>query len=135
MKKRTVIGLVVLAVVTAPWWGMATYMGVCSLRGQVDECVYRPTSEFDSAKWQSPNRKYRFAVLGHVATNIVRSGMPQEEIARLLGQPDFIGTNNVWQYEVRMPGWRLIDFSGGGLAVQFSSDGVVTGTVISTWID
>lgn len=135
MKKRTAIGLIVLAIITAPWWLMATYMGVCSLRGRIDKYLYRPTSEFDSAKWQAPNRKYRYAVLGHVATNIITSGMARVEVARLLGQPDFVYTNGVWQYETRIPGWRFIDFSGGGLAVEFSSNNVVTGTVINTWID
>lgn len=135
MKKRTTIGLIVLATITAPWWIMASYMGICSLRGRIDEYVYRPTNEFDSAKWQEPNRMYRYAVLGHVTTNIITPGMSQAEVGRLLGQPDFIDTNNVWQYESRIPGWRLIDFSGGGLAVQFSNDNIVTGTVINTWID
>ena len=135
MKKRTIIGLIVLAVATAPWWMMAVYIGTHSLYGRVDEARYQPTTEFDSARWQIPNRKYRYAALGHVATSIIKSGMPQAEVARLLGQPDIKGTNNVWQYETQRPGWRFIDFSGGGLAVHFSSNDVVTGAVINTWID
>ena len=135
MKKRTIIGLIILAVVTSPWWLGAIFIGGSALRGRIDEGIYQPTTKFDSAKWQEPNRKYRYAVLDTVAKKIITTSMTKTEVERLLGQPDSIGTNNVWQYETKRPGWRLIDFSGGGVAVCFTTNQLVEKTEINTWID
>lgn len=135
MKKMAIIGLLVLAVVTSPWWLFALYLGGASLWGRIDEAHYRPTTNFDAARWQKPERKYRYAVLDSVAKAVVTQGMAETNVRALLGKPDMIDTNANWQYEARRPGWRLIDFSGGGLLVHFGTNRTVQKVEINTWID
>ncbi len=135
MKRRTIIGLVALAAVTSPWWLFALYLGGASLWGRVDEAHYRPMTKFDAARWQKPERKYRYAVLACVAKNVVTQGMAEANVKALLGKPDMTDTNANWQYEARRPGWRPIDFSGGGILVHFDTNGTVQKVEINTWID
>ena len=49
--------------------------------------------------------------------------------------PDLELEDGAWQYDTRRPGWRLIDFSGGGLLVTFTDSDDVKGIVNNTWID
>ena len=135
MKKRNIIGLVVLVAIISPWLFNAIYIGGSVLYGKVDESRYHPTAKFDSKKWQYPNRKYRYAVLDTVANKTITIGMTKAEVLSLLGQPDVKGTNNTWQYETKRPGWRFIDFSGGGIAIHFTTNNIVEKTEINTWID
>ena len=135
MKKRIKIGLVILAVITSPWWLCALYLGIATLWGKIDEARYAPTTHFDAARWQKPNRKYRYAVLDTVAKTVIAQGMTEVRVGQLLGKPDMTDTNQNWQYESRRPGFRLIDFSGGGLLLHFDTNGMVKNVRINTWID
>jgi len=135
MKKRIIIGLVILAVITSPWWLLALYVGGATLWGRVDDARYAPTTHFDATRWQKPDRKYRYAVLDAAAKNVLTQGMTEVRVKQLLGKPDMTDTNQNWQYEARRPGWRLIDFSDGGILVHFDINRVVKDVQINTWID
>jgi hypothetical protein len=135
MNKWIKIALVVLLIVTAPWWLMAIYMGGATVYGRVDKIRYAPTAEFTSSRWQKPDRKYRYAVLDTVATRIITNGMQGTAVVELLGKPDLVDTNSNWQYETKRPGWHFIDFSGGGLLVEFDSNRLVQKATVNTWID
>lgn len=114
---------------------MALYIGGATIYGKIDVIRYAPTTEFTSGRWQKPNRKYRYAVLDTVATRIITNGMQERSVSEVLGKPDMIDTNGNWQYETRRPGWRLIDFSGGGLLIEFDSERHVNKASINTWVD
>ena len=114
---------------------MAIYMGGATVYGKVDKIRYAPTAEFTSSRWQKPDRKYRYAVLDTVATRIITNGMQDTAVVELLGKPDLVDTNSNWQYETKRPGWHFIDFSGGGLLVEFDSNRLVQKATVNTWID
>jgi len=135
MKKKILVVIAILAVLSSPWWAGAIYIGGALISGKIDEVIYRPTTKFSPKKWKKPNQKYRYAVLDTVANTIITTNMINTEVIKLLGQPDSIGTNNVWQYETKRVGWRFIDFSGGGLALHFTTNQLVNKIEINTWID
>jgi hypothetical protein len=135
MKPWIKISLVAILVLSAPYWLMAIFIGGASIYGKVDKVRYAPTTEFTSDRWQKPNRKYRFSVLDKVATQIVTNGMAEASVSHILGKPDIIDTNGNWQFETQRPGWRFIDFSGGGLLIEFDSERRVQHVSINTWID
>lgn len=119
---------IVLVVLTAPF----TIPAIYSL---VDEWRYRPTTNFQEHTWKSPDRKYRYAVIDHVAAKVVSVGLDQAEVVKRLGKPDIITPEKKWQYEAKLPGYRFIDFSGGGLLLTFNSQGRVTDISKNLWID
>ena len=135
MKKGIKIGLIVLAGITSPWWLFAIYLGWGTLIGHIDRVRYAPTTNFESARWQKPERKYRYAVLDTVVKTVVTQGITKAAVIESLGKPDRIDTNNNWQYEAQRPGFRLIDFSGGGVQVHFGTNDVVQSVQNNTWID
>jgi hypothetical protein len=135
MKRGIKIGLVALAGITSPWWLFALYLGWGALVGRIDKVRYAPTTVFEAARWQKPDRKYRYAVLDFVAKSIVTQGMAKVTVRELLGKPDMTDTNGNWQYEAQRPGFRLIDFSGGGIQVLFDTNDLVQGTRDNTWVD
>jgi hypothetical protein len=135
MTKGTKIAVGILVALTAPWWLMAGYIGARSVYGRIDEYRYRPTSQFEATRWKSHDMKYRYSVLETVAKRIVSPGMTDRAVALVLGQPDQIDKSGDWQYETIRPGWRLIDFSGGGILVQFDEKRTVRGAQVNTWID
>ena len=124
-----------MIVATSPWWLMAVYIGGASLYGRIDKFRYDPTTHFDPSKWQKPDRKYRFAVLDTVAKQIITPGIPENRVTELLGKPDAVDTNSNWQYETKRPGWRFIDWTGGGLLIEFNTNRLVQKTIINTWVD
>ena len=114
---------------------MAIYIGGATLYGKADKIRYASTTEFTSSRWQKPDRKYRYAVLNAVATRIITNGMRDAAVVELLGKPDMVDTNSNWQYETKRPGWRFIDFSGGGLLVEFDTNRIVHKAMVNTWVD
>ncbi|MEI6084314.1 MAG: hypothetical protein WCS70_08440 [Verrucomicrobiota bacterium] len=121
--------------VTSPFWLMALFIGGNSLLGKLDEIHYSRTTRFDNDRWKSPNKKYRYAVLDGVVSKVVTGGMTEAQVMELLGKPDVTDANNNWQYETKRPGWRFIDFSGGGLLIHFNTNRVVERAEINTWLD
>jgi len=53
----------------------------------------------------------------------------------LLGKPDWITGEGGWQYESRRPGWRVIDFNGGGLLIGFDAAHRIAEISKNTWED
>lgn len=136
MKRRSITivvsGLVLLA---SPWILAVLWLGGGTVYGQVEKWYFSPTDRFSAAEWQRPNMKYRYAVLDYVATKVVHSGMTMTEVERLLGTPDFVTDKGEWQYETKRPGWHFIDFSGGGLLIEFDADQLVVKVSQNLWVD
>jgi hypothetical protein len=57
-----------------------------------------------------------------------------EKVREFLGEPDSI-EDRIWHYETERPGWRLIDFSGGGVAVYYDEYNRVKKLKDTRWID
>ena len=125
------LGMIAMAVLAWPWiwiFGNIAY-------GKVDEWRYARTESFNPQRWRRPNLKYRYAVMTEVKENRIKPGMDQAAVRELLGPPDSVGADGGWQYDTRRPGWRLIDFSGGGILVRFTTDGKVSEAVDNRWVD
>lgn len=101
----------------------------------LDNWRYSPTTDFRPRDWQRPNRKYRYAVLDHVIAKVVVPGMGAAQVRMELGAPDEIADDGAWSYEAQRPGWHFIDFSGGGLRIEFDGEGRVVRVVKTVWID
>ena len=136
MKRRIVIiAAVVVGLLASPWILGAAWMAGGTVYGKIDQWRYQRTAEFRDADWKRPNRKYRYAVLDHVAAKVVSAGMKEEEVERLLGKPDSVSEKKGWQYETKRRGWYFIDFSGGGLLVEFDSQRRVVRVSKNLWVD
>ena len=136
MKKKTKIWIfVIIVTLTSPWWVIWSYLGSMTIYGKIDEIVYKPTTQFDSQRWKAKNLKYRYSVLGTVSQIVITQGIPEDSVRQLLGSPDSIDGKGSWQYETKRPGWRLIDFSGGGLLIEFDNERIVRSATNNTWID
>lgn len=61
--------------------------------------------------------------------------MTESEIEVILGKPDSITEKKEWQYETKRPGWHFIDFSGGGLLIEFGSDRKAYRISKNLWVD
>tara|TARA_B100000497_G_scaffold33057_1_gene38871 strand:- start:451 stop:858 length:408 start_codon:yes stop_codon:yes gene_type:complete len=135
MKKRIprlLIGVILVLIIlfSLPLifaFGMPAY-------GEFDKWRYQEKNEFIRAKWDR-NPKYRFSVIDYVSESVVNTGMMKEEVSQALGEPDYIYEDGSWQYESDIPGWRWIDFSGGGLNLTFDSQQQLTEATNNTWID
>jgi hypothetical protein len=53
----------------------------------------------------------------------------------ILGEPGQVDVSNVWHYDAERPGWRFIDFTGGGVAVEFDENTVVHEVKDTRWIN
>jgi hypothetical protein len=135
VKKRIVIGVVILGILLSPWIISVSWLAGGSLFGKFDSWRYRPTQEFRSTDWKQPNYKYRYSVLDFVVGKIVTNGMSQTAVSDVLGKPDAITDKRAWQYEAKRPGFHLIDFSGGGLLVEFDDKDFVVRVFKNTWVD
>ena len=135
MKKWAKIAIVIFIALTSPWWLTAGCLGVSMIYGEIDEYIYSPTADFDSERWKEGVSKYRYSVLEAVAEGIIEKGISKDNVFGLLGRPDHIDNEGNWQYESIQPGWRLIDFSGGGVLVEYDNDGKVSRSSVSIWID
>jgi hypothetical protein len=135
MKKRLVIGLVVLGILLLPWIIGATWLVGGAIFGEIDTWRYRPTREFRTADWKQPDYKYRYAILDYAAGNIVTNGMSQAAVMDILGKPDIVTEKRAWQYEAKRPGFYIIDFSGGGLLVEFDERDCVSRVSKNFWVD
>lgn len=127
-------GSAILSLIAAPYAAMLFWLGGGLLLGKLDEWRYRPTSDFHSSRWRT-NRKYRFAVLDHTATKVISPGQTADEVIALLGEPDTKPNDQEWQYETQRPGFRFIDFSGGGLVIRFTLEGRVDRASTNPWVD
>lgn len=136
MKRRPLIicGIVAL-VVLSPWILGGLWLVAGSVYGKIDLWRYQPTNNFRSADWKRPNLKYRHSVLDYTAANVVSIGMTEPEIEVILGKPDSITEKKEWQYETKRPGWHFIDFSGGGLLIEFSPDQKASRISKNLWVD
>lgn len=136
MKRRAIIiAAIIIGLIASPWILAIAWIAGGSVYGRIDQWRYRPTTEFRAPDWKSPNQKYRYAVLDYVATQVVVPGMTADEVGRLLGPPDSRTAKNEWQYETKRPGWRVIDFSGGGLLIEFDARHRVTKVSKNFWLD
>jgi len=126
MKRRgIIIAVIVIGLIASPWILCAMWLAGCSVYGKVDEWRYSPTTQFQSTDWKRPDKKYRYAVLDYVATKVIISGMKEEAVEGFLGSPDSLTEKKEWQYETARPGWRFLDFNGGGYS---SSSILITGS-------
>jgi len=136
-KKRIIkfVLIVIFLVVTFPWWSMMLWMSSSIIYGKIDTIIYAPQKSFNAHKWKSGHEKYRHSVLNHVVTQVITQGMSEEEVLSLLGKADYVSKEGDWQYETEFPGWRLIDWTGGGLLVHFDENRSVTRAENNTWVD
>jgi hypothetical protein len=136
MKKVILIFIaVVLGGFLAQWILGFVLIAGGSVYGQFDQWRYKPTEEFRESDWKRPDLKYRYSVLDHVAAKVVAVGMKREDVERVLGKPNSITQKGEWQYETQRPGWYFIDFSGGGLLVEFDAQGRVSRVSKNLWVD
>ena len=136
MKRRAIIvAVAVIGLIASPWILGAVWIAGGTVYGKIDQWRYRPTAEFRDTDWKRPNKKYRYAVLDHVVAKVALVGMQEEEVERLLGKPDSLTQKKEWQYETKRPGWYFIDFSGGGLLVEFDSHHRVIRVSTNLWVD
>lgn len=136
MTKRVVIGaIIVVAILVSPWILATAWMAGNTAIGNLDKWRYRPTSEFRPADWKQPNLKYRYSVLDYVASQVVTNGMLRTNVMLVLGKPDHVTEKSAWQFETRRPGFYLIDFSGGGLLVEFDAQDRVVKVSKNLWVD
>ncbi len=61
--------------------------------------------------------------------------MTEPEIEGILGKPDWTTKKKEWQYETKRPGWQFIDFSGGGLLMEFGPDRKTSRISKNLWVD
>lgn len=61
--------------------------------------------------------------------------MTEPEIEGILGKPDWTTKKKEWQYETKRPGWHFIDFSGGGLLMEFGPDRKTSRISKNLWVD
>lgn len=103
--------------------------------GPLDEWRYRPAQTFDSKSWNKPDLKYRFSVLGVLIREVIKPGMSEQQITGLLGAPNAVTADNDWQYETQQPGWKFINWTGGGLLIKFDPERHVIEAVDNTLMD
>jgi hypothetical protein len=128
MRRKAAVISAMLVLLTAPFT-------VPPMLGWIDEWRHRPTADFRETDWKRPDRKYRYAVLDHVAAKIVTVFMSESEVVTLLGKPDAVTAEKKWQYETQRPGCQFIDFSGGGLLLAFNQQGKVAEISKNLWTD
>lgn len=110
-------------------------MGAGSVLGWIDKKIYEDKSAFSSEEWRGGNRKTRFAYIDVLLADDVLKDKTQAEVSELLGEPDWINEERIWCYETERPGWRFIDFSGGGISVEFDESLTVKEVKDTRWID
>jgi hypothetical protein len=103
--------------------------------GPFDEWRYRPTATFDVLRWNKPDMKYRYSALPVVIREIIKPGMTEEQVTALLGAPNAITADEDWQYETQQPGWKIANWTGGGLLIRFDRDRHVVEAVDNTLVD
>jgi len=136
MKRRgIIIAVIVIGLIASPWILGAMWIAGCSIYGKIDELRYSPTAQFQATDWKSPDKKYRYSVLDYVPAKVIIAGMKEEAVEGLLGRPDSLTEKNEWQYETARPGWHFIDFSGGGLLIEFDSHHRVAKISKNLWVD
>jgi len=136
MKRRPIIiAAIAIGLIGSPWILGVIWVAGASTYGKIDEWRYNRTTEFRDSTWKLPDKKYRYAVLDYVAEKVVLAGMKEEEVERLLGKPDHLTPQKGWQYETKRPGWHFIDFSGGGLLIEFDSQRSVARVSKNLWVD
>lgn len=139
MKKRAKFLILILSAVAvlaaSPWIFPRVWLYAGSAYGKIDEWRYQEQDAFHSEEWKEGNRKTRFTLVSTLIEGNVLTGKTQDAIERILGNPDRIGKDGIWHYETERPGWRSIDFSGGGLAVGFDSKQTVDEVTDTRWVD
>jgi|SaaInlStandDraft_1057018.scaffolds.fasta_scaffold291578_1 hypothetical protein len=133
MSKQKVKIFFFYLIVFLPFGLPIVFIGYTYLSTEVDSYLYSDSSNFNSEKWKEGPSKYRYSVLSHIIAQVVRKNMSQKEVLKKLGKPDSTN-NNSWQYETIRPGYRLIDFSGGGLQITFSQNKILE-IKDNTWVD
>lgn len=103
--------------------------------GPFDEWRYRPAATFDARRWNKPDLKYRYSVLAVVIREIIKPGMTEEQVTALLGPPNAITADEDWQYETQQPGWKIANWTGGGLLIRFDRDRHVVEAADNTLVD
>ncbi len=133
MKKRSlIIGLAILCALASIPIGL---VGVASIASNVDEYRFRPTTEFNSVRWKAGDLKYRFSVVDTVVGRIVLPGMKEPDVIKVLGSPDAVDTTGLSSYHAKRPGIRFINFSGGGIRVDYDPTGAVIRVSDTRWVD
>lgn len=136
--KKTPKRLVLLAIalgLLAPYLLMIGGMVAGRLYGWVNAKVYADKAVFSSEKWKDGNRKTRFTYVDALLAEDVLKDKSQSEVRLMLGAPDRIADGQIWVYETKRPGWRFIDFSGGGVAVEFDDNQHVKTVTDTRWVD
>ena len=133
MSKPKVKTLFYLAILFLVFGIPVIFVGYSYISTASDSYLYSKKSNFESNKWKEGPSKYRYSVLEYTISHILRKEMSKEEVLSLLGKPDK-NKNNTWQYNAIKPGYRLIDFSGGGIEIKFSNNKIIEITN-NTWVD
>ncbi len=131
-RKVMLVFLVLILGILSPWILGAVFFGGAMTLGNIDEWRYPQTSAWIPSRWRT-DLKYRYSVVEEVISNRVKPGMSADEVNNLLGTPDR-SDGMVWAYETKKPGWRFIDWNGGGVRVTFEG-GKVSTVEDSRWVD
>ena len=102
--------------------------------GEFDAWRYRAPDAFSEERWKS-NKKYRWSSIDLVIEKKLEEKMKKEELVALLGKPDKILPEGQMLYEATRPGFHLIDFSGGGLLIELTPEGLLESSSNTTWVD
>lgn len=131
--RSVMIAVVAIAILyLTPHAIIFAWLGGGSLFNKFDQWRYPPITTFDAARWKSPNLKYRYSALSYLVDTELRPGMTAKELTDLLGEPDRITSDGRWHYETKRPGWRFIDFSGGGLQLIITPEGTLSEAINHT---
>jgi len=136
LKNRTLIFLaagLILGILSIPALPIIVFTGL-SVYGEFDEWRHQTPDEFSERKWKS-NRKYRWVSIDLLINGSLNERMKKEEVIQLLGKPDDITPKGNFEYEAKRPGFHFIDFSGGGLFVEFTPGGYLESSTNTTWVD
>lgn len=136
MKASRLIWILVVVVfmLLAPWILSFSYMAGKMGYGVIDEWRYAKTANFSSDRWKKPDRKYRYSVLDAVVSSEIKPGMSADEVQAKLGPPD-ARPDGDWEYLADQPGWRFIDWHGGGLLISFTPKAMVSEVRKNYWVD
>lgn len=136
MKNRKLIILaaaIVLGLLSIPALPIIAFTGL-SVYGEFDEWRHQTPEKFSERKWNS-SLKYRWISIDLLIEEHLRDGMSKEEVVGLLGEPNNTTPEGSFEYEARRPGFHFIDFSGGGLLVEFTPHGYLESATNTTWVD
>ncbi|MEM9158860.1 MAG: hypothetical protein AAGB46_07390, partial [Verrucomicrobiota bacterium] len=139
MKKKSKIALIAILII----FFAATFriqiaffqLGSAWVSSAFDGMIYENQDSFLSEEWKEGNKKTRYSFVDALLASNPVKNKSKDQVREILGDPDQIEDGTIWHYETKRPGWRFIDFSGGGISVKFNENNQVKGLSDTRWID